>query len=134
MDGYEVARELRNCLSLANVPIIAVTSYAMVGDREKALDAGCTDYIEKPIDPETFAADVLKHLAAKGGEAMSRILIVDDDSQGLYMLETLLKGHGHEVETAVNGADCTGKGPPQPAGDHHLRLLHAHDGRLRPLP
>ena len=69
MDGYEVARELRKCLSLANVPIIAVTSYAMVGDREKALDAGCTDYIEKPIDPETFAADVLKHLAAKEGEA-----------------------------------------------------------------
>jgi len=69
IDGYEVAREVRKRPSLASVPIIAVTSYALVGDREKALDAGCTDYIEKPINPETFTAEVFKHLAAKGGEA-----------------------------------------------------------------
>lgn len=65
MNGYEVARELRKRASLATVPIIAVTSYAMVGDRQKAIDAGCTDYIEKPINPETFTTDVIKHLAAK---------------------------------------------------------------------
>lgn len=67
MNGYEVARELRKRPALAAVPIVAVSSYAMVGDREKALDAGCTDYIEKPISPETFAADVLKHLTIKQG-------------------------------------------------------------------
>ena len=58
MDGYAVARALRGIESLRNVPIIAVTSYAMVGDREKCLAAGCTGYIEKPIDPERFVAEI----------------------------------------------------------------------------
>ena len=44
------------------IPIIALTSHAMVGDREKALAAGCTGYIEKPINPETFIADKEKYL------------------------------------------------------------------------
>jgi two-component system cell cycle response regulator DivK len=54
MDGYAVARELRQNAALHQTPIVAVTSYAMAGDREKALAAGCTGYIEKPIDPATF--------------------------------------------------------------------------------
>jgi len=54
MDGYEVARALRGNPLLAEVPIVAVTSYAMVGDRERALESGCDGYIEKPIDPATF--------------------------------------------------------------------------------
>jgi two-component system cell cycle response regulator DivK len=62
MDGYAVARELRKNGELANTPIIAVTSYAMVGDRERVLDAGADDYIEKPIDPDTFVAKVERHL------------------------------------------------------------------------
>src|SRR6185312_11515238 len=52
MDGYAVASALRRNPQLADIPIVAVTSYAMVGDREKALAAGCTGYLEKPIDPE----------------------------------------------------------------------------------
>ena len=58
MDGYEVARALRQMPSLGELPIIAVTSYAMPGDRERCLAAGCTGYIEKPIDPQHFAAEV----------------------------------------------------------------------------
>ena len=65
MDGYAVAAKLREIEALRDTPIIAVTSYAMVGDREKALAAGCTGYIEKPISPETFVAEV-EHIA-KGG-------------------------------------------------------------------
>lgn len=61
MDGYAVARALREIATLRATPIIAVTSYAMVGDREKSLAAGCTGYIEKPINPETFVAE-LQHL------------------------------------------------------------------------
>lgn len=63
MDGYAVAAELKTHGELQSVPIIAVTSYAMVGDRERVLAAGATGYIEKPIDPETFVADISRHLA-----------------------------------------------------------------------
>lgn len=60
MDGYQVARALRRNPALNDVPIIAVTSYAMAGDREKAMEAGCDGYIEKPIDPETFVGEIEK--------------------------------------------------------------------------
>ncbi len=58
MDGYAVARALRALSHLDDVSIVAVTSYAMPGDRERALDAGCNGYIEKPIDPETFVSEL----------------------------------------------------------------------------
>ena len=58
MDGYAIARALREIDALRMVPIIAVTSYAMPGDRQKAIAAGCTGYIEKPIDPESFAEEI----------------------------------------------------------------------------
>lgn len=58
MDGYAVARALRTKDVLRRVPIIAVTSYAMVGDREGVLAAGCDGYIEKPIDPDTFISTI----------------------------------------------------------------------------
>ncbi len=64
MDGYAVARMLRQNPALRGIPIVAVTSYAMPGDREKALEAGCTGYIEKPINPETFVDEVEQALAA----------------------------------------------------------------------
>lgn len=66
MDGYAVARGLRELRDLAGIPIVAVTSYAMVGDRERALEAGCTGYIEKPINPETFLAQIEAHLEHGG--------------------------------------------------------------------
>jgi two-component system, cell cycle response regulator DivK len=61
MDGYAVARNLRQNPVLADTPIVAVTSYAMPGDREKVMEAGCNGYIEKPIDPDTFVATVEQH-------------------------------------------------------------------------
>ncbi len=62
MDGYAVARELRSNPALDDVPIVAVTSYAMPGDREQILAAGCTGYLEKPIDPETFVDQIERYL------------------------------------------------------------------------
>ena len=62
IDGYEVARSLRKTDSLIDTPIIAVTSYAMTGDREKSIDAGCSGYIEKPINPESFITQIEKFL------------------------------------------------------------------------
>ena len=58
MDGYTIARELKNNENLKDTPVIAVTSYAMMGDKEKALEAGATGYIEKPIDPDTFISQM----------------------------------------------------------------------------
>lgn len=58
IDGYQVAEELRKDKQLQKTPIIAVTSYAMVGDREKAFAAGATGYIEKPIDPDNFITEI----------------------------------------------------------------------------
>ncbi len=58
MHGYAVAQALRGIARLRHTPIVAVTSYAMPGDREKALAAGCDGYIEKPIDPDTFVSQV----------------------------------------------------------------------------
>jgi two-component system, cell cycle response regulator DivK len=62
MDGYTVARELRRNPALRDVPIIAVTSYAMVGDKERAIESGCVGYIEKPINPATFVVEIERFL------------------------------------------------------------------------
>lgn len=62
MDGYAVARTLRGEPCLCMTPIVAVTSYAMTGDRENALAAGCNGYIEKPINPATFVAEASRFL------------------------------------------------------------------------
>lgn len=65
MDGYQVARALRSLPELNGSPIVAVTSYAMTGDRETILAAGCNDYIEKPINPETFVDQVIRHVSTQ---------------------------------------------------------------------
>lgn len=62
MDGHAVARALKSDPRLKAIPIVAVTSYAMAGDREKALGAGVEGYIEKPIDPATFVNEVERFL------------------------------------------------------------------------
>ena len=62
MDGYAVARGLRGNPELAGVPIVAVTSYAMAGDREQTLAAGCTGCIEKPVNPDTFIDELKEYL------------------------------------------------------------------------
>lgn len=64
MDGYTVAREVRREPGLQTTPIVAVTSFAMVGDRERVLTAGCNGYIEKPINPDTFVSEIAQYLSA----------------------------------------------------------------------
>ena len=62
ISGLEATRRIRASEADGGIPIVALTSYAMVGDKEKALEAGCTGYIEKPIDPETFVTEMEKYL------------------------------------------------------------------------
>lgn len=59
LDGYSVIKKIRENEITKDVIIITVSSYAMEGDKEKALVAGCNDYIEKPIDPQSFI-EILK--------------------------------------------------------------------------
>jgi two-component system, cell cycle response regulator DivK len=68
MDGYAVARALKSEPRTKHIPIVAVTSYAMVGDRENVFAAGAQGYIEKPINPETFVAEIARFLPAPGKE------------------------------------------------------------------
>jgi len=58
MDGLEATRKLKAEPNTRDIPVVAVTSYAMKGDREKALAAGCSGYITKPIDKDTFVREV----------------------------------------------------------------------------
>lgn len=68
MDGHRVASLLKQDASVKSISIVAVTSYAMAGDRETILAAGCNGYIEKPINPETFVAEISAFLPKSGGE------------------------------------------------------------------
>jgi CheY-like chemotaxis protein len=62
LDGYGVARRLADDPELAGIPLIAVTAFSMVGDRETILSAGFDDYISKPIIPETFVEQLDRFL------------------------------------------------------------------------
>jgi two-component system cell cycle response regulator DivK len=62
IDGLEVAKRIRAAETEAQTPIIAVTSYAMPGDREKILKAGCNGYLAKPINVNEFMTEIDKHL------------------------------------------------------------------------
>ena len=65
MDGLEATKKLKEQPGTADIPVVAVTSYAMKGDREKALAAGCAGYVTKPIDKNIFIEEVAARLGAK---------------------------------------------------------------------
>src|SRR5215475_15482735 len=65
MDGLEATKKIKAEPETADIPVLAVTSYAMKGDREKALAAGCAGYVTKPIDKTTFIQEVTAHLSSK---------------------------------------------------------------------
>jgi two-component system, cell cycle response regulator DivK len=64
IDGYEATRRLKSDAVLHAIPIVAVTSYALAGEVEKARTAGCDAYIPKPYSPRQLLAKVREHLSA----------------------------------------------------------------------
>jgi two-component system cell cycle response regulator DivK len=65
MDGWEAARQIKAIPEMQNIPIIALTAHAMVGDREMALKSGCDDYDTKPIDLTRLLEKIEKLLLSK---------------------------------------------------------------------
>ena len=68
-DGYETTRRIKSDSELCSIPVIALTAYAMRGDREKALAAGCDGHITKPIDVSTFPAKIEEFLRQARAQA-----------------------------------------------------------------
>ena len=62
MDGLTATRVIKNDNELKAIPVIALTSFAMVGDRQKALSAGCDEYLPKPIDIQGLKSTVARFL------------------------------------------------------------------------
>lgn len=65
LDGYDATRRIKANPSLADIPIIAVTSYALSGDEAKARAAGCDDYVTKPYSPRALIAKVRQYLGGR---------------------------------------------------------------------
>ena len=69
MSGLELTRQLRNWPELAQVPILALTAYAMKTDEEAALEAGCNGFLAKPIDTRSLTSVIRSYLEAHRGSA-----------------------------------------------------------------
>src|SRR6185436_13283331 len=80
IDGYEVVAVLKSFPALANTPVVALTAYAMEGDRQRTLVAGCDGYIQKPIDVDTFPKQVEEFLHGKREH-------VEEREEGAYLRE-----------------------------------------------
>ncbi|MFN3790919.1 response regulator [Massilia sp.] len=129
MDGFAVLAALKAEPALAEVPVLAVTALAMAGDREKVLAAGFDGYISKPIDPDSFVAELEAFLpaAAPGAavpaaapqaagpapeasapapSAWPTVLLVDDDPFMLAVLADMLGGEPLRVLSAASGPEA----------------------------
>ena len=113
LSGWEATRQIRSDPVTAGIPILAVTAHAMHGDRERALAAGCNGFIAKPINEETFAADVSGFLSDRtelrpgpssrfdpSANEPGRILVVDDQPDVAELLREDLSSDGHDVVVA----------------------------------
>lgn len=126
MDGYEVARLLGEDSECSQIPIVAVTALAMVGDREKILASGFCGYIAKPLDPEAFSVQVEGYLGAGHSPGVRRavqsqkqvpaatssphkklavVLFVDNMQTNIDLVRSTLEPSGYEVFVALSARE-----------------------------
>jgi len=72
IDGYEATRRIKADPALRPIPIIAVTSFALSGDEEKARAAGCVAYVTKPFSPRQLLAKIRQHLVSADAKGVDR--------------------------------------------------------------
>lgn len=163
MDGYQAARDLKADPALSAIPIVAVTAFAMVGDRDRVLKSGFDGYMPKPISPETFLGEIEAFLPAtlrSSGvtpqspqlpqpaepRARATILVVDNSPANLQLAASSLGPFGYAVVTANNveaALRVARAHPPDlilsdlhmPGQDGYdlIRIVKA-DETLRPIP
>lgn len=122
--GYEIAQRLKGNPSLRKIPLVAVTALAMMGDRDKVLQAGFNGYLAKPITPETFIAQVEAFLPPEqrtGVRPTSKksddktdplplhqgtILVVDNRYENIEVLRAMLEPSGYTVLPARNVSEA----------------------------
>jgi two-component system cell cycle response regulator len=111
-DGVEVCRQLKSDSATRDVPMVAVTAYAMVGDREKLLNEGFNGYLSKPINPQTFIEEMAPYLhTAQVGPAVSvttqpeapvsatqgTVLVVDNSQVNIKLSCSMLEPFGYKI-------------------------------------
>ncbi len=116
MDGLQATTIIKADPRLAEIPVVALTSYAMEGDRKKAMAAGCDGYLTKPIDTENFLEVIASYIKSETAEETPalqvrrhntvRILIVDDDPKNVKLMCGLLAQDDYELVTASNGSEA----------------------------
>ncbi len=114
MDGCAVVAALKAEPELAAIPVLAVTALTMQSDRDRLLEAGFDGYVGKPIEPDSFAAELEAFLPPAQPPLL---LLVDDDPFMLGVLDDFLGEEGYRVLTARSGQEA-------------LDLLERHPVRL----
>jgi len=103
MDGLTLTRKLRADEKTKNLPIVALTAFAMKGDEQKARDAGCDGYITKPIDTRALPGQVAAYLRAtqpQSDKPALKILVIEDSTSDLKLAQHVLISAGHDVSGA----------------------------------
>lgn len=123
VDGLQVVRDLKTDPSICEIPVLAVTAYAMVGDRDRLLAAGFDGYIPKPIEPERFVDQVQEFLPPQkralrslghpthedrphSSPTRGTILAVDDLPANLQLIKSLFEPSGFLVSTCSTVAQA----------------------------
>jgi two-component system, cell cycle response regulator len=160
-DGVEVCRQLKQDPELQKIPLVAITAYAMVGDRERMLGEGFNGYLSKPIDPQTFIADMALYLPAVTVERRvsatttnrapvkangATVLVVDNSPANIKLSRSILESVGYRIIEA-SGVDeamtlLAEQSPDVILSDLHMPVkdgfdfieLVKADGELRKIP
>ncbi len=117
MDGLSATRLIKKAPNLQGIPVIALTAYAMPEDEQKALNAGCSGYISKPVDTRNFLDRLTPFLqptnAGQAGEDWfdhkKKILIVDDNSSNIKILRAKLVSENYKISNAMDGEEALRK-------------------------